>query len=83
MDHSKHSYFMIGLLALGAALFFSGVTDGGALFLLWPIACMAMMFFMMRGMGGMQRGRADHEERRDTDATIPEPQDHSSGPRSN
>jgi len=59
MNHQKHSYLMIGLLVVGAALFFSGSVGGGALFLLWPLACMGMMFMMMRGMSGMQNG-PDH-----------------------
>lgn len=57
MNHSKHSYLMIGLLAVGAVLFFSGSVGGGLLFLLWPLACMAMMFVMMRAMGGMGGGQ--------------------------
>ncbi len=59
VNHGRHSYVMIGLLAVGAVLFLSGTVGGGALFLVWPLACMAMMFFMMRGMGGMGRG-SDH-----------------------
>ena len=53
MNHNKHSYLMIGLLTVGAILFLSGSIGGGVLFLLWPLACMGMMFWMMRGMGGM------------------------------
>ncbi len=67
MNHHKHSYLMLGLLVVGAALFFSGAVGGGALFLLWPLACMGMMFMMMRGMSGMQNrpshthaGASDH-----------------------
>jgi len=56
VNHNKHSYLMIGLLVAGAALFFTGIVGGRVLFLLWPVACMAMMFFMMRGMMGMQGG---------------------------
>lgn len=59
MHHQKHSYLMIGLLVVGAALFFSGTVGGGALFLLWPLACMGMMVAMMGGMSGMRRG-SDH-----------------------
>ncbi len=59
MNHSKHLYLMIGLLAVGAVLVFSGSVNGGVLFLLWPLACIAMMFVMMRGMGGMKHG-TDH-----------------------
>ncbi len=55
MNHSRHSYLMIGLLGVGALLLLSGTVGGGALVLLWPLACMAMMFFMMRGVGGMGR----------------------------
>jgi hypothetical protein len=61
--HGKHSYLMIGLVAVGAVLFLSGV-GGSALFLLWPLACMAMMAAMMWGMGGMG-GRA-HEPAKHT-----------------
>ena len=49
MNHNKHSYVLIGLLTVGAVLFFTG-TGAGLLFLLWPLACMGMMFFMIRGM---------------------------------
>ena len=58
MNHRKHSYLMIGLLVVGAGLFFSGTVNGGALFLLWPLACMGMMVAMMWGMNQMQ-GRSD------------------------
>ena len=59
MNHGKHSYLMIGLLVVGAVLFLSGTVGGGALFLLWPLGCVLMMVFMMRGMGGMH-GKPDH-----------------------
>jgi len=62
MKHGTHSYLMIGLVAAGAALLFSG-NVGGWLFLLWPLACMGMMVAMMWGMGGMGRsapGPAEH-----------------------
>ena len=53
MNHIKHSHIMIGLVAVGAVLFLSGAFGGSALFLLWPVGCLLMMVFMMRGMGGM------------------------------
>jgi len=56
MNHGKRTYFLIGLAIVGAAFFFSG-TDGGWLFLLWPLACMGMMVAMMWGMGGVSRDR--------------------------
>ena len=62
MNHGKRSYLMIGLVVVGAVLFFSG-SAGGWLFLLWPLACMGMMVAMMWGMGGMGRrapGPAQH-----------------------
>ncbi len=69
MNHGKHSYLMVGLLVVGAALFFSGAVGGSALFLLWPLVCMAMMFFMMRGMGmgGMTGMRGDRRDEQDPD----------------
>lgn len=60
MNHKTHTYLMIGLVVAGAVLFFSGVADGGALFLLWPLACVAMMVAMMWGMGGMSHGPKEH-----------------------
>lgn len=60
MNHKTHSYLMIGLVVAGAVFFFSGVVDGGALFLLWPLACVAMMVAMMWGMGGMSHGPKEH-----------------------
>lgn len=52
MNHSKHTYLLFGLFAVGAVLFLSGVA-GGVVFLLWPLACMGMMVAMMWGMRGM------------------------------
>lgn len=59
MNHGKHSYLVVGLVAVGAVLFLTG-NVGGLLFLLWPVACMAMMVWMMWGMGGSAPGPADH-----------------------
>ena len=56
MNHRNHSYFMIALMVVGAGLFFSGLVNGNVLFLLWPLACMAMMGFMMWGMMRMSSG---------------------------
>ena len=56
MIRNKHSYLMIGLVAVGAVLFLSGSAGSGLVFLLWPLACLAMMFVMMRSMGGMGHG---------------------------
>ena len=61
MNHSKHAYLMIGLVAAGAVLVLTG-NAGGALFLLWPLACMAMMVWMMWSMGSMGRGAAEPAE---------------------
>ena len=52
MNHGKHSYLMVGVVAVGAVLLLTG-NIGGWLFLLWPVACMAMMVWMMWGMRGM------------------------------
>ena len=69
MNHGKHTFLMIGFAVLGAVLFLTG-NAGGLLFLLWPLACVAMMVWMMWGMRGMGRstsGPADHV--RDDDLT--------------
>lgn len=60
MNHKTHLYWMVGLLVVGAALFFSGGVSGGALFLLWPLACVGMMVAMMWGMRGMSSGPVEH-----------------------
>lgn len=52
MNHGKHLYLMIGLVALVSVLWFTGAADTGWVLILWLGACAAMMFFMMRGMGG-------------------------------
>ena len=62
MNHQKHSYVMIGLLIIGAGLFFSGIAGGRALFLLWPLACVGMMGFMM---WGMSRGQGSDQPTHD------------------
>lgn len=57
----KHSSLMIGLVVAGAVLFATG-NGGGWLFLLWPLACMAMMVAMMWGMGGVGRSAPEQAE---------------------
>lgn len=59
MIANKHSYLMIGLVVVGAALLLSG-TGGGVVFLLWPLACMGMMFAMMWFMGAGMSRPAEH-----------------------
>lgn len=56
---TKHSYLMVGLVVIGAVLLLSG-SGGGAVFLLWPLACMGMMFAMMWWMGGGMSRNAEH-----------------------
>ena len=74
MNHQKHSYVMIGLLIFGAGLFFSGIAGGRALFLLWPLACVGMMGFMMwgmsRGQGSDQPTHDDAHSHDDADRTT-------------
>ncbi len=69
MTHMKHSYLMVGLLVVGSVLFFSGIVSAQSLFLLWPLACVLMMLFMMRAMmsapaGGTQTREADQDDAR-------------------
>lgn len=52
MNHKVHLYVMGGALVVGAVLLLTG-TGGASPYLLAIGACMAMMFFMMRGMSGM------------------------------
>ncbi|MDP3713751.1 MAG: hypothetical protein Q8R60_14850 [Mycobacteriales bacterium] len=52
MNHDKHPYWLLGIVAVGAVLVLTG-NVGGWLFLLWPAACVAMMVWMMWGMRGM------------------------------
>ena len=71
MNHGKHSYVMIAVVAVSAVLFLTG-NAGGLLFLAWPLACTAMMVWMMWGMRGMGRsapGPADHTHTHDDGLT--------------
>lgn len=73
MKGMTHSYVMVALVLVGGALYFSGVA-GGAVFLLWPLACTGMMVAMMWGMRGMgTRPQHTHPDRvthsRDDDLT--------------
>lgn len=61
MNHGKHTYLMIGLAVAAGILLFTG-TSGGAVTVIWLAGCAAMMFFMMRGMGGMDHGGAREDE---------------------
>jgi hypothetical protein len=54
MNHSRHTYWMVGIAAVGAVLFLTA-NAGGWLVLLWPVACMATMVWMMWGMRGAGR----------------------------
>lgn len=60
MTRTTHFSLMLGLLAVGALLFFSGGVGGGALFLLWPLLCLGSMVAMMWFMGGMSSGSGSH-----------------------
>ncbi len=56
MKHKTHLYLMGGLLFVGLLMFTGGSSlhGGGGLFLLVLLgACLAMLFFMVRLMGGM------------------------------
>lgn len=59
MNHGRHGYLMTGLVAVAAVLFLTG-TAGGLVFLLWPVACTAMMIWMMWGMGRSAPAPAEH-----------------------
>ena len=62
MNHQKHTYLMIGLAVVGGVLLITGTWGGGAFTVLWLAGCAAMMFFMMRGMGGMSHGGASSDD---------------------
>ncbi|MBJ7450466.1 MAG: DUF2933 domain-containing protein [Blastococcus sp.] len=66
MNHGKHLYLMIGMVALVSVLWFTSAADTGWVLFLWLGVCAAMMFFMMRGMGGGGQyggGGSDESER--------------------
>lgn len=61
MNHKMHLYLMVGLAAVAVVLFSTG-NAGGWVPYVWVGACAVMMFFMMRGMGGMgddARGKSE------------------------
>lgn len=47
VNHKTHLYWMVGLVVVGAGLFFSGAVGTASLGLLWPLACVGMMVAMM------------------------------------
>ena len=53
---SKQSYAMVTLVLEEGVLFFSGGA-GGAVFLLWLLACTGMRIAMISGMRGMSNRR--------------------------
>lgn len=65
MDHGKHTYLMIALAVVAGVLLFTGTSGGGAFAFIWLAGCAAMMFFMMRGMGGMGHAGTRDDETRD------------------
>lgn len=65
MNHGKHTYLMIGLAIVAGVLLLSGTAGGSAFIFILLAGCMAMMFFMMRGMGGMSHGGSKEDETRD------------------
>ena len=65
MNHRTHTYLMIGLAVIAGVLLLSGTSGGGAFTVLWLAGCAAMMFFMMRGMGGMGHGGGRQDQTRD------------------
>ena len=48
-------YLMVGIVAVGAVLLLTGVLEGSALAIVWPLACVAMMLAMMWAMGRASR----------------------------
>jgi hypothetical protein len=65
MNHSMHTYLMVGLAVVAGVLLLTGTGGGSAFTFIWLAGCMAMMFFMMRGMGGMGHGGSSEDETRD------------------
>ncbi|WP_298456594.1 hypothetical protein [uncultured Cellulomonas sp.] len=62
MNHGKHIYLMLGAIAIGAVLYFTGMISSSALLLLWPLGCVAMMIAMMWGMRGMNGHNSASDE---------------------
>ena len=65
MNHQKHTYLMIGLAVVAGVLLLTGTAGGSAVTIILLAGCMAMMFFMMRGMGGMDHGGSNEDELRE------------------
>lgn len=64
MTHGSHMWWMVGLTVVGGLLWASGAVGAGALVLLWPLACIAMMAAMMWTMrpGAGQHDGSSHDE---------------------
>ena len=63
MNHGNHAYLMVGLAVVAGVLLLTGTAGGSAFTFILLAGCMAMMFFMMRGMGGMDHGNSEDETR--------------------
>ena len=50
MTHSTHLWWMTAFAAAGVVLWVTGAVGAGALVVLWPVACLAMMAVMMWAM---------------------------------
>ena len=65
MNHRNHNYLMIALAVVAGVLLLTGTSGGGAFTFIWLAGCAAMMFFMMRAMGGMSHGGSREDDRSD------------------
>lgn len=65
MNHGKQTYLMIGLAVVAGVLLLTGAAGGSAFIFVLLAGCMAMMFFMMRGMGGMGHGGSKEDGTRE------------------
>lgn len=65
MNDRVHTYFMVGLAVVAGVLILTGTWGGSAFTFILLAGCMAMMFFMMRGMGGMGHGGSSEDDTRD------------------
>ena len=59
MNYKGDACLMVGLLAVGAALVLTDAVNGGLQFMVWPFACLVMMVFMVRSMGGRNTAAQD------------------------
>lgn len=78
MKREQLPLYAIALAVLIVGLAYAGVPLGTLVVLPLILACPLMMFFMMRGMGGMDHGDMNHDHDKPPTKRVDSPEHHDS-----